>query len=98
PRVLHSFPTRRSSDLFEERAAYRPLDLNGDGWVDLVRVGVARVFYALAEGAGVFGEVRTIEDTPAGGPETTVHFADMNGSGTTEDRKSTRLNSSHVKI
>src|SRR5690606_31071117 len=41
-------------------------------------------FYTLAEGAGVFREVETLEDTPPRGPDVHVEFADMNGSGTTD--------------
>src|SRR5690606_41852655 len=87
---LHSFPTRRSSDLlarFEARPGYvTERAENGAGApgraVDL-RPG------SLREHAG---EVR--RDAAAGDVAERVH-----GSGhVLEDRKSTRLNSSHVKI
>src|SRR5262249_2053657 len=59
-------------------------DLDGDGWVDLVHVGVNQVDYALAIGAGRFDAPRAITGTPTKGPNTAVRFADMNGSGTTD--------------
>src|SRR5262249_7075725 len=69
---------------FDVSAPYRLDDLNGDGWVDLVRVGVNRVSYALATGEGAFGAVQTIEGTPTESRTTSVQFADMNGSGTVD--------------
>ena len=61
------------------------IDLNGDGWVDLVHVGVTAVSVALADAAGRFAAVRSIANVPAKDPSTTaIRFADMNGSGTTD--------------
>src|SRR5690606_41909607 len=67
PRVLHSFPTRRSSDLADERLEERGQD-------------------ALQKVAGV--GAGGLHDGLGGGES-------AHGCG---DRKSTRLNSSHVKI
>src|SRR5690606_42089439 len=73
-RHLHSFPTRRSSDLFDLLAVLQcrpaaPLDLRERG------LELAAGLFDLADGAGL----------DAGREKAT-------------DRKSTRLNSSHVKI
>src|SRR5699024_11976010 len=83
-RELHSFPTRRSSDLgfFQE-----PLDtslLVDDDDAELERVG-----YPL-EGDGDLGAALAVEADHVG--EVDV------GKRVTGDRKSTRLNSSHVSI
>src|SRR5207302_9703684 len=64
PRVLHSFPTRRSSDL------------TPGGWARL----------EACRRAGWDRQQRGVEAAPRG-PQTLPH----------QDRKSTRLNSSHVK-
>src|SRR6185295_18257107 len=63
---------------FDTSAPFRLDDLNGDGWVDLVRVDVNRVSYALATAEGAFGPVKTIDGTPAKSPSTSIQFADMN--------------------
>src|SRR5262249_25662276 len=67
---------------FDVSAPYQLVDINGDGWVDLVRVEASTVEFALAVAEGRFEEVHTIENTPPRGPQTSVQFADMNGSGT----------------
>src|SRR5437867_9971036 len=73
-RVLHSFPTRRSSDLI---AVY---DLGG-GTFDIS---------VLEVGAGVVEVKSTNGDTHLGGDDVDQRIV--------EDRKSTRLNSSHRTI
>src|SRR5690606_41786820 len=76
PRILHSFPTRRSSDL---------RDLAGDrGAGRLAGTGDRDGDRGDAQALGERGEVA------AGGGR----IGDLDA----EDRKSTRLNSSHVKI
>ncbi|MDY0002110.1 MAG: toxin TcdB middle/N-terminal domain-containing protein [Polyangia bacterium] len=60
-------------------------DLNGDGLGDLVRVGVNMVEYWLNQQSGTFGARQEISGTPYRDPtSTTVHFADMNGNGSTD--------------
>src|SRR5690606_39925310 len=91
-----SFPTRRSSDLYDSLfilAASQTRDKDA-----LSRDGVDKVLKELAEDGFDF----VICDSPAGiekGAALAMYFADravvvVNP----EDRKSTRLNSSHVKI
>src|SRR5690606_39355115 len=71
PRDLHSFPTRRSSDLEETSSAERPR-----------RVGLGR-------------RLRSRKALP---PPATAAMPRLARNGVSRDRKSTRLNSSHVKI
>src|SRR5690606_40790602 len=66
-RDLHSFPTRRSSDLLQRRLNHR---------VRIFRHFLA--MFAVGVGGDIIHRPRTIERN--------------------QDRKSTRLNSSHVKI
>src|SRR5439155_24541087 len=75
PRDLHSFPTRRSSDLQVLVGASRSLDKGR---------GLDRVIHHESEIAGDRHEI--------GAPQR----RSRRGLGTREDRKSTRLNSSHV--
>ncbi len=62
---------------------YKLVDLDGNGWPDLVRVGVSNVFVAMATALGEFGPVQTVA-VPSHGPDATVQFQDMNASGTTD--------------
>src|SRR5690606_40007135 len=86
--VLHSFPTRRSSDLcvFDtQRGGYDPAEVDAA----LERLEVA------------FVAKERQEFTARGGPQ--VWMAQISERAQTlyprlQDRKSTRLNSSHVKI
>src|SRR5205814_8265384 len=86
-RDLHSFPTRRSSDLLE--------DIVHAAYVCQVAVGVSRghvasVIVAIAHGARV---ARGVIQIPLHEPERTLREVDAD-----LDRKSTRLNSSHLGI
>src|SRR5690606_41496042 len=90
-RVLSSFPTRRSSDL-RDRASFEfalvsvavGLDI-GDGVIHDARLA--------AGGVGTKPwRLRTAEEALNGGPATPETYR------AAADRKSTRLNSSHVKI
>src|SRR5699024_12151748 len=88
PPALHSFPTRRSSDLVidgDGAQLYRELAFLGPGYLTDV-VGQARQANGLAgeDGHGRLG----LDDTIG-------HRLVMCREG---DRKSTRLNSSHVSI
>ena len=68
---------------FDEADAWKIVDLNGDGWADLVHVGIDTVSLALATGAGSFDKVRAIDAVPKRKPgSTVVEFADLNASGT----------------
>src|SRR5439155_20035701 len=79
PQALHSFPTRRSSDL----AGQPPKD-------EVVEAGVIRrCFEAQRPGGPAQSDLRRF-----GGFDAQVRIADVE----CRDRKSTRLNSSHVAI
>src|SRR5690606_40367085 len=86
-RVLHSFPTRRSSDLIVALAAFND-EVDGHTGVDLD--GVVAV-------AGADGDL-----LPPRQLDFVVLAVDVEAEAAVrilgEDRKSTRLNSSHVKI
>src|SRR5690606_39416678 len=79
--ALHSFPTRRSSDLLEEVNAVLPKAAFGFGHV--------RFTSAADDQVGAKGDLLR--------SDLRVHRALGNVCGE-RDRKSTRLNSSHVKI
>src|SRR5690606_40014686 len=86
------FPTRRSSDL-EDHPTYLILDLDppeGDDFAHVVRA--ARLVHQALADSGLEGVVKT---SGSKGLHVFVPLADDVGF---EDRKSTRLNSSHVKI
>src|SRR5699024_12125367 len=94
---LHSFPTRRSSDLIER---YKP-DLgkhneaaqsDRSAWVKTVHEHKSRHFQERLQNGQVplrAGEKRLFAQ---------AHAADLRIAIVTKDRKSTRLNSSHVSI
>src|SRR5690348_17946429 len=72
PRDLHSFPTRRSSDLVDSAPqSVTVADVNGDGKPDVLTANSGGASVSVLRG---------------------------NGDGHPEDRKSTRLNSSHPSI
>src|SRR5690606_41946623 len=86
PHTLHSFPTRRSSDLeaVTEAASARAA---GNGAERYERTG---------EATGPRGvHVRALRHRGAPGRRVQRLYGEL---GHAEDRKSTRLNSSHVKI
>src|SRR5690606_41130846 len=89
-RALHSFPTRRSSDL----------GAIADAHVALAAVGAERheddprAF--VDQAAGQLGELAVIADQHP--DRAAVGLDDVDRVSAVEDRKSTRLNSSHVKI
>src|SRR5207249_7161230 len=73
PRDLHSFPTRRSSDLGSIPAS------------------------SITNGSGIASATHTL-GTTAGAQTATADVTGLAGTPVTLDRKSTRLNSSHVSI
>src|SRR5690606_39689640 len=85
-RALHSFPTRRSSDLYDGVKPKHPFPL---------ALGHEISGRVVAAGAGAEGAlhqpVLVYAVIPCG-------TCDLCQRGLTQDRKSTRLNSSHVKI
>src|SRR5690606_41586348 len=90
--ALHSFPTRRSSDLGARcgELGGEPLEIpRGETAADAARVSPA-VGRAL-------GEQQRAERLPAGLRRQAADDREV-VAGTRADRKSTRLNSSHVKI
>src|SRR5690606_42035185 len=95
PAVLHSFPTRRSSDLtLGRRDGVHAAVVGLDG--QRVLVAVVDLFGVHERDDGHVGP-RVLERTvvpPAAVAEPVARGVDGEGG----DRKSTRLNSSHVKI
>src|SRR5207302_9033188 len=89
---LHSFPTRRSSDLVHE--AFLNIGLvaaHGDAVEDRTDVAALAVDPVAGSARGDWAVVKQIFP-PLHIARGHLHFV------FTEDRKSTRLNSSHVKI
>src|SRR5690606_41571432 len=84
---LHSFPTRRSSDLFT-------FDINNELFSDLQRQQLRDQFGAAITEVGAYIGKRNVEG--GGRQDTLEHSSYRIVAGV--DRKSTRLNSSHVKI
>src|SRR5699024_12445491 len=90
----HSFPTRRSSDLacIGDQAVEHPAgalgDLGGDA-VDLLRIREVAGDVPLAQVDAQDSVARGLEELGGGLPD---------ARGGSRDRKSTRLNSSHVSI
>src|SRR5207253_8632258 len=88
--VLHSFPTRRSSDLVERH--------------DRMGNGDARGLVCRRAGVDAAGIEAPLKRLVGAGPQVVDgghwggRVAGLSGNETGEDRKSTRLNSSHVAI
>src|SRR5207253_10770735 len=83
--LLHSFPTRRSSDLVDTTSVRRMLSVRPGDWFRQDQLYVTqRDLYGL----GMFRSVNVVLADTAPRP----------GGDSTVDRKSTRLNSSHVAI
>src|SRR5690606_40800696 len=91
PRTLHSFPTRRSSDLCHRQPAQRRL-------VILQRVMFIGQANVVKRAARAFGAVAQWFWGNLLGPDLARTQDDRVKEGLERDRKSTRLNSSHVKI
>src|SRR5436309_7329153 len=89
---LHSFPTRRSSDLDDIEF--------GEAW-EIVERDDLRVFDAIAaitRAVGFGDGFEDVEGDTIGAVADSVESQLKAGFVALEDRKSTRLNSSHVKI
>src|SRR5690606_41913761 len=90
PPALPSFPTRRSSDLYYRLAG----EIGGAAGAQLVpRGGMASVVDALRQAAESAGAT-----VLTGAPVSRILVEHGRATGVALDRKSTRLNSSHVKI
>src|SRR5437899_10005029 len=86
PRVLHSFPTRRSSDLSPPSFQRWILDLASPGLLRMLQKNMGR---QLSQGGA------SLKFGPKEGPE---FFTPYGWKREELDRKSTRLNSSHLGI
>src|SRR5690606_41469270 len=89
---LHSFPTRRSSDLQEPVRALEPRGRRGHRALRAVRTG------PLTCGAGGAMANSRLPPDIMPGPYARAPLMTLNAQALGLDRKSTRLNSSHVKI
>src|SRR5687768_1023949 len=90
-RSLHSFPTRRSSDLHSIENLAVKIGWRLSGLLGTERWRPAVQLYAIAHGMA-----KAVECRHAVRPFDLVHSAEYLGVGS--DRKSTRLNSSHGYI
>src|SRR5439155_12843129 len=97
PLSLHSFPTRRSSDLFAKDGfgfAGKMLRTTpgGSAKLSVKRINIAERLYRVT-GASIYA------DSLLTGAKAPIEEPVLNGQVIgSEDRKSTRLNSSHVAI
>jgi len=85
PLPAHAIPTVAENPMLDLFFA----DMNGDGLVDLVRVGNGRVEYWPSLGNGRFGEAVLLDGSPRFAPEdefdaARVRFVDLDGSGTSD--------------
>src|SRR5690606_41953291 len=92
---LHSFPTRRSSDL-ESLTSVSASPRYNFSWTDICdRESIARQIQLFKPNTIIHLAAESHVDRSIDGP---AQFIQTNIVGTYTDRKSTRLNSSHVKI
>src|SRR5690606_39549852 len=92
-----SFPTRRSSDLghiigLVEPTGQGAISLEPGGQFELSGAALETIHQTCREGNAHLAQLREIAE-PLG-----IRFLGLGGSPKWRDRKSTRLNSSHVKI
>src|SRR5690606_41742410 len=95
---LHSFPTRRSSDLLFFDTDQRQLF---SGWIELGCRDYQPSIATVGNEGFLSGNDVVIAIMPGRGAHRTQIAADArlaHGDDPNQDRKSTRLNSSHVKI
>src|SRR5699024_12456807 len=94
---LHSFPTRRSSDLTvkADKDGFKKVEIDlSPAQVKALQAGTNSFSVALFDNAANAGTTSGEGNKPG---ETSFGLVLRNG-GLPEDRKSTRLNSSHVSI
>src|SRR5699024_12628547 len=87
---LNSFPTRRSSDLFAQHYAESRGNPSESSWNEIIET------YGEAKALGILGAIRMITFGNSFGIALSAFRSRLKGK--TIDRKSTRLNSSHVSI
>src|SRR5207249_9726253 len=96
-RDLHSFPTRRSSDLdsSDQLEELRRLEDEGDA---LVRDAVADLFASTDDAKAIirWKDIHERLEEAVDALENAADVLEAKRSATASDRKSTRLNSSHV--
>src|SRR5690606_41332518 len=93
PRDLHSFPTRRSSDLLVCAGVFNL----GDG-VRLVEKRGQFMQQAVPAGTGAMAAILGLDDDQVRAACAAAAQGNVVEAVNLKDRKSTRLNSSHVKI
>src|SRR5690606_41364161 len=95
-RELHSFPTRRSSDLIKQAMEHSTMTI---AWAFLIMSAATIVIAAIDVPFQLFDYKKNMRMTKQ---EVKDEYKDTEGKpevkGRLRDRKSTRLNSSHVKI
>jgi RHS repeat-associated protein len=60
------------------------VDVNGDGWSDLLLIESGHVRLWLNHGGSFFEPEQLVEGTPSVDSHTTIRFADLNGNGSTD--------------
>src|SRR5690606_41715622 len=95
--LLHPFPTRRSSDLESVPSLARITAAAPDASFRIVGKPIARETARYSGRTAMRANVEIRERKPPPDPDAPLAFS-MEGYYGTRDRKSTRLNSSHVKI
>src|SRR5690606_41021398 len=95
PRHVHSFPTRRSSDLTAEKN-------DDEAFLEMVQRETFKYFWEEANASNGLVRDRSTDASPASiaavGFGLSALTVGIDRGWITRDRKSTRLNSSHVKI
>src|SRR5690606_41759713 len=96
--ALHSFPTRRSSDLTRNFFELLKKDkmIITENLINTTRLTVCN--YDIYQGDLRPSQTRTAREPNASQTQADPNNNDNNDNKVLEDRKSTRLNSSHVKI
>src|SRR5205814_4999958 len=94
-RGLHAFPTRRSSDL---GPCWTTMEVVRHDWALAREVGVPITVHVGVGENGFWGGIKQMYEEGLLGPDTTyIHCCTLSDEEL-KDRKSTRLNSSHLGI